>query len=303
MEEFFLRLAGKELLLGALSIYYEKKTRMWKIMNKLSLHKSLTPWLTAINGTIGIFASQSQQGILFSHNSDEFFYLASTYKIPIAIQCLRWVDSGKLSLDQWVEVEGQDVPEYSPILDHRHFSYPGVKLSLRNVLRLMIEYSDNTASDLVLKLGGGIAGVKEFLREYGLENDISIDFSVADSFLQTEVDSHDSSTPAAMANLMNQLVAGKFLSASSTEFLLGCMQQCKTGGARIRALLPEGTVVASKTGTITGYVHDIGIIDLPARDEKLTLAIYIKETTASQKEAENVIANISKIIFEHASAV
>jgi beta-lactamase class A len=93
------------------------------------------------------------------------------------------------------------------------------------------------------------------------------------------------------------------LSASSTEFLLSCMERCKTGGARIRALLPEGTVVASKTGTITGYVHDIGVIDLPEKDEKLTLAIYIKETTASQKEAENVIANISKIIFEHASAL
>jgi beta-lactamase class A len=276
---------------------------MWVFMNKSDLTESLAPWLTAINGTVGIFASQSRKGILFLHNSDEIFYLANTYKVPIAVQCLRCVDSGKLSLDQWVEVSQQDLPDYSPILDDRHFSYPGVKLSLRNLLRLMIEYSDNTASDLVLEQAGGIAEVNKFLQEFDLKKDISINLSVKESFKLTQVGSEDSSTPAAMANLMNQLVAGKFLSASSTEFLLSCMERCKTGGARIRALLPEGTVVASKTGTITGYVHDIGVIDLPEKDEKLTLAIYIKETTASQKEAENVIANISKIIFEHASAL
>ncbi|MES2216971.1 MAG: class A beta-lactamase [Pseudomonadota bacterium] len=269
-------------------------------MNDKSLEAQLNPWLNSITGTVGVFASQSKQGLLFAHNSDQIFYLASTYKLPIAVQCLRCVDQGQVKLDQWVEVNHQDIPEYSPILDHRHFSYPGVKLSVQNLIRLMIEYSDNTASDLVLKLAGGIPSVRKFLNEFGFLDAISIDLSIMESFAETEISSHDSATPEAMANFLNQLVAGKFLSASSTQFLLECMQRCKTGTARIRALLPEGTVVASKTGTITGFVHDVGIIDLPARTEKLTLAIYIKETTVSQKEAENVIANISKIIFDHA---
>lgn len=268
-----------------------------------SLNEAVQPWLTAITGTIGIFARIDEKELLFSYNSDQLFYLASTYKIPIVIECLRQVDAGLISLDQWVEVTEGDVPLYSPILDHRHFSYPGVKLNVKNLIRLMVEYSDNTASDLILKLSGGTKSVNDFLKTFGLADKIKIDTSTAESFLLTDEDSilKDRGTPEAMANLLIQLLHGKLLSAASTQFLLECMQRCKTGNGRIRALLPAETVVASKTGTVTGFVNDIGIIDLPQNKGKLILAIYTKESSATIKESEQVIANIAKIIFSYAA--
>jgi beta-lactamase class A len=200
-----------------------------------------------------------------------------------------------------VEVNQKDLPLYSSILDDRHFSYPGVQLHVKNLIRLMIEYSDNTASDIILKLSGGVPAVKNFLQEFGFSKNISIDLSTAEAFLLLDEGEAiiDSGTPEAMANFLKQLIDGKFLSAASTQFLLECMQRCKTGGARIRALLPEGTGIASKTGTVTGYVNDIGIIDLPHEDSKLILAIYLVDKSVSPKESENVIANISKIIFDY----
>lgn len=269
----------------------------------LALQESLTPWLDTDTRSVGVFAWHSKTKELFAHNSEQFFYLLSTYKVPIAVQCLRLVDAGVLKLDQWVEVQETDIPLFSPILDQRHFSYPGVKLHLKNLLRLMLEYSDNTASDIVLRLAGGIPEVKKFLAENHFAKEISIDLSVAEAFLiGKETDSNDAGTPRAMTDFLIQLSAGKFLSKTSTEFMLGCMQRCKTGNGRIRALLPANIIIQSKTGTLTGMANDIAIIDLPQNKGKLFLAIYLKDSTASAKELENVIANIAKIIFDFTTA-
>jgi beta-lactamase class A len=270
---------------------------------KSDLKNKLSPWLDTTDRKVGVFALHSQQGIVLNHNSDDVFYLASTYKVPIAVQCLRLIDAGVIHLDQWVEINPEDLPLYSPILDNRHFSYPGIQLHVKNLLRLMIEYSDNTASDIILKLSGGAPAVKNFLHEFGFSKNISIDLSTKEAFLLLEEGEAiiDSGTPEAMANFLKQMSEGKFLSAASTQFLSECMERCKTGSARIRALLPEGTVVASKTGTVSGYVNDIGIIDLPNEKGKLILAIYLVDKSVSMKESENVVANISKIIFDYVS--
>ena len=276
-------------------------------MNQASLTAKLETHITAIDGSIGIFARHSDKGDLYSHNNKKLFYLASTYKIPIAIQCLRMVDAGLIDLNQRLEVQAADVPEGSAILDHRHFSYPGISLSIHNLIRLMMEYSDNTASDLVLDLVGGIPAVRMFLAEFGYAQEISIDLTIAQAFAEEEFQdktrnpesyTRDSGQPEAMARLLQDIVARVFLSEASTLFLLGCMQRCKTGNARIRALLPQETIVANKTGTLTGYVNDVAIIDLPSA-QKLFLAIYIRETSATTPQAEAVIANIAKVIFDH----
>jgi beta-lactamase class A len=277
-------------------------------MTQHILTTALQTHLNSIDGSIGVFAQHSEKGELFAHNNKKLFYLASTYKIPIAIQCLRMVDAGLIDLNQRIEVQAADVPEGSAILDHRHFSYPGVSLSVNNLIRLMIEYSDNTASDLILNLVGGIPAVRKFLAEFGYAEDISIDLSIAEAFAEEEFQektrnpesyTRDSGNPQAMAKLLHDINSRVFLSESATSFLLGCMQRCKTGNARIRALLPETAIVANKTGTLTGYVNDIAIIDL-ASGKKLFLAIFIRETSATTPQAEAVIANIAKVIFDHA---
>jgi beta-lactamase class A len=275
-------------------------------VNNATLEKELAPIINSIDGKKGIYAAHSSQGEVYSLDSDKTFFLASTYKIPIVIHFLRQVDAGILKLTDRVEIQESDIPPSTPILDHRHFSYPGVALSLLNLLRLSIEYSDNTASDLVLRTSGGIAAVRTFLKDFGFADDISIDLSVAEAFAEESLVVNgpqpdyikDSGKPRAMIKLLQQLQENKFLTAASTELLLACMRRCKTGNARIRALLPADTIVASKTGTITGYVNDIGIIDLP-QGEKLFLAIFIKETSVPNPQAEAVLARIAKTIFDY----
>ncbi len=77
---------------------------------------------------------------------------ASLIKFPVMIAAYDAVEKGKLSLDDMIELKKDDKVPGSGILTS-HFS-PGTTISLRDAIHLMIVYSDNTATNLVLdKLG------------------------------------------------------------------------------------------------------------------------------------------------------
>ncbi len=275
------------------------------MVGNITLQKKLAALIDEVDGKVGIYSYLLDRGLLFSVNADELFPLASTYKVPIAIKFLKEVEKESWDLEVRLEVQPEDIPESSAILDHRHFSYPGISLSLRNIFRLMLEYSDNTASDLILKLAGGPHQVTSFLRELGYVR-TQINRTTAQIFLKTAQQEskgllstdQDSGSPEEMVKLLVQVLQQDLLSDTSRQFLIECMSRCKTGNARIRALLPNDTVVANKTGTATGFVNDLGIIDLPLAN-KLILAVYHKNTTVPLKTSEALIANIAKTIFDY----
>lgn len=276
----------------------------------IKLQEKLIKLIDEVDGKIGIYSCLLDKKHLvsinlISINAEEIFPLASTYKIPIAIKFLKEVEKQSWDLDARLEIQQEDIPESSAILDHRHFSYPGISLSLKNIFRLMLEYSDNTASDLILKLAGGPRQVTEFLRELGYQC-IHITRSTAQIFLEQAQKgsknllntNNDSGSPEAMVKLLTQVLQQDLISDTSKQFLIECMSRCKTGNARIRALLPPNTIVANKTGTATGIVNDLGIIDL-SDGNKLILAIYHKNTSAPLKTSEALLANIAKTVFDY----
>lgn len=262
----------------------------------------------SIDGTVGIFASLVGGKTIFAHRDKEQFPLESVYKLPIVVECLRRVEKGEFDLEQRFEIQPEDVVSHSAIVDHRHFSYPGINLSLRNMIRLMIEYSDNTTSDIILKLVGGPAQVNRLLREYHFSH-TSVDRFVAQAFIDDakspDGNGHvligqDLGTPEEMARLLSLIEERKILHEAMATFLLDCMKRCKTGTNRMRARLPPNAVIAQKTGSSTGHVNDVGIIELPGRSEKIVLVVFIKRASVSKKEAEDTIANIADAIYNFA---
>jgi beta-lactamase class A len=66
-----------------------------------------------------------------------------------------------------------------------------------------------------------------------------------------------------MVQLLQKLDSGKMLRPQSRSYLLDLMGKCITGKNRMRALLPYGTRVEHKTGTLNNYTSDVGFITLP----------------------------------------
>lgn len=288
----------------------------------------------AAEGVVGVAAHHLETGRGVTLNGDVPFPMASTYKVPIAVQILSMVDRGQLSLSELVEVEQSDVfltsSAISDLLDD-----PGLHVSIHNLLELMLQISDNIATDLLMREAGGSQAVTAKMRDAGLdgirvdrptwalianwlgredvteadpiapaeyrtllEAERADDFTAARNAAFNE-DPRDTSTPAAMSDLLRMIWDRKLLSEESSALLLDIMYRCKTGEARLKGALPPGTQVAHKTGTIGQTTNDVGVVDLPDGAGHVVVAVYVKESERSVEERERVVAQIARAVHDY----
>nr|AIA12322.1 ClassA_beta_lactamase [uncultured bacterium] len=283
-------------------------------------------------GTVGVAATHLESGRSVFVNADDQFPLASTYKVPIAIQAFKLVEEGKLSLDQMVPVLPTDIHIGSEW--NKLFQAPGVSLSFRNVIEPMLIFSENSATDLALRLVGGGEAVTARLRALGI-NDMRIDRSTADviagpngvpdvwangvfskekwqagtaSVSRARRDSaayyyandpRDHGSPRAMLTILTRLWKGELLNKANTAYMLDIMYRCETGQGRIKGMLPPGTRVAHKTGTFPGTTNDVGVIDLPDGTH-VAIAVYIKKSSkVPGADLEATIAQVSRAAYDY----
>jgi beta-lactamase class A len=261
----------------------------------------------------------------------EVFPMASTFKIAVAATLLAQVDAGRLSLEQIIPVDPALVLSSEGIAEI--FPYPGVSASVRNLLESMLTRSDNTATNVLTRLTGGPAAVTAWVRSVGVEglrvdgdtngivgrffnlppSEESVDAQLKKLFAANpelaslsdkpnakfDDDPRDTATPDAMGKLLSKILDRHVLSASSTDVLLGAMERCITGLKRLRGMLPPGTPVRDKTGTIGGTVNDVGIITLPEGRGSIVIAVYIKKSAKPLEERERVIAEIARSAYDY----
>jgi beta-lactamase class A len=279
-------------------------------------------------GRIGVAAQEIGSGWNVTINGDEAFVMASTYKVAIATTLLDQVDKGQLKLTDLIDVPVEKmVVGPNPLV--MNFVHPGIKLSVANLIEPMITESDNSATDFCLKVAGGPEVVTKMLRSigiteqrvdrstaeilrdfYGLQDkayasvaeaayakDPTLILRQSDRNLDYEMDPRDHSTPKAMLELLLAFDSGKVLSEKSREFLLGVMSRTRTGGGRLRGLLPKGTPVAHKTGTIGGVANDVGFVTLPD-GRRFAIAVFSMSSTTSEADRDRAIAEVTRALYD-----
>ena len=248
----------------------------------------------AAQGRVGVKATVLETGESVALNGDQQFPMQSVYKFPIAMAVLAQVDRGKLKLDQKIRVEASDVLQGSRILDEKS---QGMEFSLAELLKYMVSESDNTASDVLLRQVGEPRIVTEYLRGLGVNN-IVVDNTEKELGQDTAVQYRNYATPDATVVLLRAFHEGKGLSKSSQALLLQLMTETTTGPKRIKGLLPEGTVVAHKTGTsstvngVTAATNEVGLVTLP-NGRHLAIAVFVSDSGANDAVREGVIAKVA----------
>jgi len=117
-------------------------------------------------------------------------------------------------------------------------------------------------------------------------------------------DPRDTATPNGTIELLSNLFRGELLPNELTQLLIDILKATTTGPARIKGLLPEGTVVAHKTGTtatvmnLNGSTNDAGVIVMPGGAGKLAVAVYLKGSTVDLAAREQTIARIARAAFD-----
>jgi beta-lactamase class A len=258
---------------------------------------------SSINGRVGAAAMIVESGeIVFTHG-DERFPMQSVYKVPIAMAVLRRIDAGSVRLGQVTHVRRIDlVPDVHSQI--RELNPNGTSLTVRELLRAAIVESDGTASDLLLVLAPP-ADVTAMVRKLGIAGMV-IAATERETAKNEMAQYKNWSTPRAAVQLLRALQVGRDLSAPSRVLLTGWMTETPIGDKRIKALLPPGTTVAHKTGLartrrgLTRATNDIGIVTLP-NGKHLAIAVFIKDSRATEAQREMVIAKIARAAWDAAT--
>lgn len=237
----------------------------------VSLEQQLRALVGSQTSDVGVAALDLSTGETVSINGDTAFPMASTVKIAVAAAYLSQVDHGRRSL--YDKISGQT--------------------AYRLMERMMI-YSDNRATDILIRDLGGPKALQDWVRFNGLQH-LRVDRTIARLLADKRDlwDARDSSTPLAMVEMLQRLDRGNVLKPESRSFLMDLMGRCATGKNRIRGMLPWGTRVENKTGTLNGYASDVGYITL-SNGRRVAVAFFTRGGTNRPR----TIAEAARTIYD-----
>ena len=236
-----------------------------------SLEQQLSSLVANKSADVGIAALDLNTGETVSIKGNTPFPMASTVKVAIAALYLAQVDNGRRSLDD--TINGQ---------------------SARSLMGRMLIHSDNHATDILLKDLGGPTAVRDWLQDNGVTG-LRVDRTISQllSSKRDLWDRRDSSTPVAMVDLLKRIYKAELIKPDSRNYLLDLMSRCQTGKNRMKALLPFGTPVEHKTGTLDGLADDVGFITLPD-GRRVAIAIFTRGGT----DRPRTIAETARAIYD-----
>src|SRR3954447_21358857 len=239
--------------------------------NLLSLEQQLNSMVANKSADVGIAALDLNSGETVSIKGNTPFPMASTVKVAVAALYLAQVDNGRRSLDD--TINGQ---------------------SARSLMKRMLVHSDNQATDILLADLGGPHAVHDWLQANGVTG-LRVDRTIAELLHSKRDlwDRRDSSTPVAMVDLLKRIYKAELIKPESRNYLLDLMAQCQTGKNRMKAMLPFGTPVEHKTGTLDGLADDVGFITLPD-GRRIAVAIFAR----GGADRPRTIAETARAIYD-----
>jgi D-alanyl-D-alanine carboxypeptidase (penicillin-binding protein 5/6) len=228
------------------------------------LAELLKPVISSHPGTVAVAVKHLGTGASFADRADEPMPTASLIKFPVMIAAYQLAADGKINLATPIELKEDDKVPGSGILT-THFS-AGARISVRDAIRLMIVYSDNTATNLVLDQIGLPATSELMTRWEFPETRLHSKVYRGDSSIAPERSKKfglGSTTANEMIRLLTRLDRKDLISADASqqmyEHLLACDDQ-----VRLAKFLPKGTKVALKTGSVAASRTVAGIIESPS---------------------------------------
>ena len=297
------------------------------------LERQILDQTSGHEGVFGVAAKHLETGEEVLVNGDVFFPFASVFKVPVFVEIMAQIMEGRFTLEEEISLVKSDQHLGSGMLSD--LDVPGVTLSVRNLINLMMKISDNSATDILVEKVGP-DNVNARLRRFGVM-DMTVNRTCQELIMEAvglnpeelrglpleevvavyrkkyrenpdEVNfaqenfpnvMKDQSTPRAMSDLLSLIFTKQILDEKSCRYIIDVMLKCQTGNNRIKGDLPRGVRVAHKTGTIGGMVNDVGIIYLPEDLGHVVLTVFSKKTELKTSEVEEVIAQISRFVYDY----
>jgi beta-lactamase class A len=236
---------------------------------------------------VGLYMVDTSTGRTVAYHADRRFAHCSTFKALAAGVLLKRADDKQL--DHVITYRSADLVNYSPITT----KHVGTGMTLRAIIAAALDYSDNTAANLMLDQLGGPGGLQKALRAMGDSTTRAdrMEPALSDA---TPGDVRDTTTARALAADLRAFVLGDELTGNRRALLTDWLVHNTTGGPYIRSGVPDGWRVGDKTGHGGhGTRNDIAVV-WPPEKAPVVIAVLTNRGTGDAASDDALVADATK---------
>ncbi len=264
------------------SVLLREKWARWT-----ALDRQIAGEVRKFNTQAGLVIKDLSTGWEIAYNKNSSFASASLVKVPIMVVCFQAAGEKRINLQQEVIFKNSHRTGGSGVLKN---APSGSKFTVEKLVEIMIEHSDNTATNMLIDLLK-FNYINLRFKEYGLRK-TNLSRRMMD-FSARKIGIENYTTPRDMAYILEKFYRGGFLSKEISDRCIGLLKLQKYKD-RIPAMLPSGAQVAHKTGLERSACHDIGIIFTPQAD---FLICALTKKGKNAKKAKRFISKISLLAY------
>lgn len=265
-----------------------------QIPTTASIQTKLAELEASVGGRLGVSAINTANNARIQYRAEERFPFASTGKVMIVAAILKESERNPALLEKKITFSQRDVGQsgYAPITQ-QHIT-DGMQVN--ELCQAAIEYSDNAATNFLVKILGGPAAVTTYARSI---HDPSFRLDWWEPNLTAPPGApQDTTTPKAMENSLQQLILGDALALSQREQLRTWLKNNTTGNNKIRAGVPKTWIVADKTGNGSyGTTNDIAVI-WPPKCSPIVLVVYLTQREEDAVKHDEAIASVTRLVLD-----
>ncbi|MGI4745213.1 MAG: class A beta-lactamase [Janthinobacterium lividum] len=244
-------------------------------------------------GRLGVFVQDTGTGRTLAHRADERFLLQSTFKGPLAAMVFTRVEAGQDDLAHLVPYGTHDLLPASPITT-AHVSAGA--LTVGTLVKAILERSDNTAANLLLRRVGGPPALTAWLRSLGDTVTNSSRYEVLGGWSGTK----DTTTPRAIAATAARISLGDVLRPPMRALNNRWMAANVVGARRLRAGLPPNWTTSDRTGTSDTICNDYAVA-WPPGHPPLVIAAYYEKPDLDMDDGEALFRAVGAMVVSWAA--
>jgi beta-lactamase class A len=259
------------------------------------------------NATWGIYIKCLETGEEIAINADQQMDTMSVIKIPLMVEAFRQIEAGKFSLTDRVTLTDQ---AKRPGTGTIQWLDPGVQLTIKDILTMMIIVSDNTATDMIYDKVGGPEPVTKLMAEWGLNSIRGTGTAdawfkalraapSAEAFHKQAKNPFGLSSPRDMGKLLERISKGEAISKGASDLMLTIMRR-QVYSSRLPRYV-SGYRIAHKTGDFLPYIgNDVGIME--GGGKHIVMSVFTANHFGAGDRLEEAIGRIAELTGNYFAA-
>ena len=221
-------------------------------------------------------------------DADKVYPAASIIKLPVLIQLYKSIEAEQFGLK-----DNMFLTEYyrSSGSGNMQYAQTGNSYSIYDLARVMIQDSDNTATNMLMSKLGSMNDINSALKEWGIKH----------THVQTwlpDLTGTNYTTAKDMAQMLYNISDddNSFLNVNSQSDIINIMGKVKNVNL-IKAGLPQGVDFIHKTGDIGTMLGDAGIVYLPSGQRYIV--VILAHRPHNHPNGKLYIQEASRLIYNY----